>query len=131
MTSMTREDPTMPTSRPGLLLLLRGLGSLLALSGLALVAGSIRLSEAELPQLYLFAGLTLVLGGALLLLRRLEALALYALMMLLAGAWALIEPGIDGWRLLPGLVLWLTLGLLLLPFNRLLGHHLERTEEPR
>lgn len=105
----------------GLLLLARAIGLLLTLSGIALIAAALRHAEMQPALMPLYCGLALLLGGVPLLLRRSEALLFYALLIVLAGLWALIEPGINGWQLLPGLVLWFALGLLLLPINQLLA----------
>ncbi|MDD0843565.1 hypothetical protein [Pseudomonas sp. Gutcm_11s] len=105
----------------GLLLLARAVGLLLTLSGIALIAVALRHPQMQPALVPLFSGLALLLGGVPLLLRRAEAVLFYSLLILLAGLWALIEPGIDGWHLLPGLVLWLALGVMLLPVNHLLA----------
>lgn len=115
------------TASPKLLLLARLLGFLLALTGIALVAGGIRLSDLGGSHYYLFAGLSLLLIGALLLLRRAEALVVYALMLALSTLWALIEVGLDWWQLVPRLALWFAIGVLLLPVNRALNSTLERS----
>lgn len=106
--------------------LIRTLGSLLLLSGIALLAGGIHLISLDGSQYYLIIGLSLMLIGALLLLRRAEALATYALTLTLSGLWALLEIGLDWWQLVQHLSLWFAVGVLLLPVNRALSSLLDR-----
>lgn len=103
-------------------LLARLLGATLLLSGLVLAAGDIRV---DAPLREFFGDLMLLPVGALLLLRRSEAVALYALVTVLTGMWVMLEQDVDSWQLLPYLLLWLTIGILLLPANRAFGRLLD------
>ena len=105
-----------------LILSIRLLGAGLLLAGIVMAAGDIRLS-ATLQDF--FADLLLLSIGALFLLRRGEALALYALVTVIATLWALLEVSVDGWQLLPRLLIWFIVGLLLLPANQALGRTLD------
>ena len=105
-----------------LILSIRLFGAALLLGGLVMAAGDIRLS-ASLQEF--FGDLLLLSVGALFLLRRGEALALYALVTVIASLWALLEVSVDGWQLLPRLLIWFVFGLLLLPANQALGRTLD------
>lgn len=105
-----------------LILPIRLLGAALLLCGLVMAAGDIRLS-ASLQEF--FGDLLLLSVGALFLLRRGEAVVLYVLVTVIASLWALLEVSVDGWQLLPRLLIWFVVGLLLLPANQALGRTLE------
>lgn len=105
-----------------LTLQIRLVGAVLLLGGIVMAAGDIRLS-ASLQEF--FGDLLLLSVGALLLLRRGEALALYAMVTAIASLWALLEVSVDGWQMLPRLVIWFVIGLLLLPANQALGRTLD------
>jgi glucose dehydrogenase len=97
-------------------------GAALLLAGIVMAAGDIRHSA---PLQEFFGDLLLLPIGALLLLRRGEALALYALVTVMASLWALLEVNVDGWHMLPLLVVWLVIGLLLMPANLAFGRALD------
>jgi glucose dehydrogenase len=105
-----------------LILPIRLFGAGLLLTGIVMAAGDIRLS-ASLQEF--FGDLLLLSVGALFLLRRGEVLGLYALVTVIASLWALLEVSVDGRQLWPRLVIWLVIGLLLLPANQALGRTLD------
>jgi glucose dehydrogenase len=105
-----------------LVLPIRLCGAALLLAGIVMAAGDIRHSA---PLQEFFGDLLLLPIGALLLLRRGEALALYALVTVMASLWALLEVNVDGWHMLPLLVVWLVIGLLLMPANLAFGRALD------
>lgn len=63
---------------------------------------------------YAIAGLALAVAGALLWMERMSGAWLFGGVLLSTVAWALWESGLDGWALLPRLILFAPLGLLLL-----------------
>jgi quinoprotein glucose dehydrogenase len=93
--------------------------ALLFLIGAALAIGGIRLAALGGSLYYVLAG-TLVVASAILLWRgrRLGAW-LYVAMLVGTLVWALWEVGLDGWALMPRLLMWIVLGLwLLTPWAR-------------
>jgi quinoprotein glucose dehydrogenase len=106
-------DPT--TVRRAPLLTLTWL--VVALMGIALVAGGAWLAMLGGSLYYLIAGIALLLTAALLALRRPEALWLYAALLLGTMGWAISEVGFDFWSLAPRGDILVPLGVwLLLPF---------------
>ena len=93
--------------------------ALLFVIGAALAAGGVTLVTLGGSFYYAIAGLAVVASAILLWRGRLLGAWLYAAMLLGTLAWALWEVGLDGWQLLPRLLMWVVLGLwLLLPRTR-------------
>ncbi len=104
---------------------LRVVGGLLAVLGLALAAGGLRLVTLGGSPVDLIIGIVLVTAGNLLLLRRTEGAWLYGALTVLVCVWSVAEVGVDGWTLLPRVGLYLALliavGLLWPTQHRWLG----------
>ncbi|RMQ49816.1 Quinoprotein glucose dehydrogenase [Pseudomonas cichorii] len=95
------------------------LGLLIALMGLVLLVGGLRLMQLDGSLYYLLAGIGFAVTGILLILGRRSAIGLYALLLFASTVWALWEVGLDWWQLVPRLALWFALGIvLLLPWFR-------------
>src|SRR5205823_11109089 len=102
-------------ARPGLPLVLTAI--VVAIMGIALVAGGIWLVSLGGSLYYLIAGIVLLLTAWLLVLRRAEALWLYSALLLATMGWAIWEVGLDFWSLAPRGDVLVPLGIwLLLPF---------------
>lgn len=80
------------------------LGVLLALIGLVLAIGGVRLIAAGGSWYYALAGLGLIASGVLLGLRQMWGAWLYIGVFVLTVIWALWETGLDGWGLVPRVV---------------------------
>ncbi len=93
--------------------------ALLFLLGLALGGGGAWLAALGGSLYYVLAGLALVGSAALLWRGRRAGLWLYVLLLLGTWGWALWEVGLDGWQLMPRVLMLTVLGLwLLMPWVR-------------
>ncbi|WP_106477400.1 glucose/quinate/shikimate family membrane-bound PQQ-dependent dehydrogenase [Phytohalomonas tamaricis] len=90
------------------------IGLVLALLGIAMLVGGIKLSMLGGSWYYLIAGIGIILTGLLLIAAKRAALWLYALVLLASTIWALYEVGLDWWQLVPRLAMWFVFGLILL-----------------
>ena len=99
--------------------------SLLALLGVVLSVGGVRLATLGGSLYYLVAGATLIASGVLLWRRQALGARLYALLTLGTVIWAVWESGFDGWALAPRVVPFLVVG------GFLLRPGLRRSLEPR
>lgn len=113
----------MPAGK-GSVLIARVLAGLLALSGLGLLAGGIKLLTLGGSAYYLLAGIALLVSAALLWRGNKRAALLYAALLVLTWLWALWETGGNGWAMVPrvGLLTGLGLVFLLPPVARFLGY---------
>jgi quinoprotein glucose dehydrogenase len=93
---------------------LRLTAALFAVTGLLLAVPGARLVVLDGSPYYAIAGLALAVAGALLWMERMSGARLFVGVLLATLAWALWESGLDGWALLPRLILFVPLGLLLL-----------------
>jgi quinoprotein glucose dehydrogenase len=92
---------------------------LLFLIGAVLAAGGTQLALLDGSLYYAVAGLALVFSAILLWLGRRLGAWLYLLVLLGTWAWAFWEVGLDGWQLMPRVLLLTVLGLwLLTPWAR-------------
>jgi quinoprotein glucose dehydrogenase len=80
------------------------LGVLIALIGVILAIGGVRLIAAGGSWYYALAGLGLIASGVLLGLRHIWGAWIYGIVFALTLVWALWEVGLDGWGLVPRLV---------------------------
>lgn len=87
-------------------------GVVLALAGLALLLGGIRLATLGGSWYYLIAGLLTVVSGALLFKRKPEGGLLYLVVVAGTALWALAEVGTSFWGLVPRLAPVLVLGVI-------------------
>jgi glucose dehydrogenase len=92
---------------------LRSTGGLFSLTGLTLALPGAYLAMLGGSLYYAAAGLALAVGGVLLWMARMAGAWLFVGVLLATLAWALWESGLDGWALLPRLILFVPLGLLL------------------
>lgn len=92
-------------------LLLGILGALLALAGLGLAAGGVKLVSLGGSWYYLIAGLALLATGVLYALRKPTAAIVLAVTVLGTLLWALSEVGLNFWGLVPRLAPFLVMGL--------------------
>ena len=79
--------------------------------GIALAAGGFRLLNLGGSGYYLICGIALVIDAWLVWRRSPMARPLYATVVLLTLVWALWESGLDGWALLPRLLIFFVIGL--------------------
>lgn len=92
---------------------------LLFLIGAALAAGGMQLVLLGGSLYYAVAGAALILSAILLWRGRRTGAWLYLLILLGTWAWAFWEVGLDGWQLMPRVLLFTLLGLwLLMPWSR-------------
>ncbi|MEW9273262.1 glucose/quinate/shikimate family membrane-bound PQQ-dependent dehydrogenase [Gluconobacter oxydans] len=98
-----------PSSARPLLQTLTGIG--LAILGLALFLPGLRLIALGGSFYYAVAGLLMILSGIMLTMGRRSGLAIYAALLAYTLIWALWRVGLDGWRLIPPLVLPAGIGL--------------------
>lgn len=87
------------------------LATILALAGLALLAGGAKLLLIGGSPYYLIAGVALIAAGWLTFRQQRSAAVLYALFLLSTWIWALWETGGNGWALVPRVGLFTALGL--------------------
>jgi len=85
--------------------------TLVTLAGLVLLILGAWLALLGGTWYYLLAGAALIVDGVLFWLRRREALWLYALVFAASVVWACSEVGLDGWQLMPRLIMPALLGL--------------------
>ncbi len=88
-------------------------GAVLALLGLTLALGGVRLLMLGGSWYYLLAGLCIVIAGALLILGRIAGAWLYGAVFLGTLFWTLWESGLDFWGYVPRLALLLLLAIIL------------------
>ena len=88
------------------------LGAVIALLGLTLLIGGIILATSGGSWYYLLAGLGLLVSGALMMLGRVAGAWWYWAVMLGTFLWSLWESGLDYWRWVPRLGLFVILGIL-------------------
>ena len=93
---------------------LRLTAGFIVVTGLLLAVPGARLIMLGGSPYYATAGLALAVAGVLLWLERRSGARLFVGVLLATVAWALWESGLDGWALLPRLILFVPLGLLLL-----------------
>jgi len=93
---------------------LRLTAGFIIVTGLLLAAPGARLIMLGGSPYYATAGLALAVAGGLLWLERRSGAWLFVGVLLATLAWASWESGLDGWALLPRLILFVPLGLLLL-----------------
>jgi len=89
-------------------------GWVMAVLGLLLAAGGVRLATLGGTWAYLIFGIGWLLTGALLIGRRRVALWIYAALLIFTLIWAVVEVGLDRWALAPRLGLFWLVGLWLL-----------------
>lgn len=112
------------------LILLRVYALILGSIGLTMLSGGIWLGSLGGSFYYAVAGLIITASAVLLFLRRSAGAWLYGLVLALTLGWAVYEVGVDGWALMPRIVLPLALGVwLLLPWTQraLKGHSIGMT----
>lgn len=95
-------------------ILLRVYAFILLLIGVALIGGGGCLLALHGSPYYLLSGLAFCASGFLLWRRRGESIAVYSVLWLATVIWALWEAGIDGWALVPRLLVPTVLGLVFL-----------------
>jgi quinoprotein glucose dehydrogenase len=106
--------PSTPAARPP-----RIFAALLLLIGIVLAAGGVQLALLGGSLYYAIAGLALAVSAVLLWRGRLAGAWLYLLIVLGTWGWAIWEVGLDGWQLMPRVMLLTVLGLwLLTPWAR-------------
>ena len=86
-------------------------GSLFALVGLAYIILGGWLAYVGGPVVFILFGVGFLLSGVLLLRRRLSGVWLYLLVFLGCVGWSLWEVGLDGWQLMPRLLVVAVLGV--------------------
>ncbi|HKX79710.1 MAG TPA: membrane-bound PQQ-dependent dehydrogenase, glucose/quinate/shikimate family [Novosphingobium sp.] len=92
---------------------------LLALLGIAMFAGGVRLAMLGGSLYYVLAGSLVMAAALLLFLRRRQGAWLFGLTLAATIAWSIWEVGFDGWALLPRLLMMTGLGLwLLMPWTQ-------------
>ena len=102
------------SSSRGALIALRIYAVIVALVGLALLVGGLKLVSLAGSFYYILCGAAVTASGVLLFLRRATGALLYGLMFLITVAWALWESGFFGWALMPRVLSPAVLGLVLL-----------------
>lgn len=90
------------------------LGLLLAVAGVALAIGGIKLLSLGGSAYYLIAGVSIFVVGVLLAMRKGTALWLYAAVLFATLLWALWEVGLDWWQLVPRVAIVCLIGIILL-----------------
>ncbi|MFO3904873.1 PQQ-binding-like beta-propeller repeat protein [Enterobacter hormaechei] len=86
-------------------------GSLVALVGLAYITLGGWLAYVGGPMVFILFGVGFLLSGVLLLRRRLSGVWLYLLVFLVCVGWSVWEVGLDGWQLMPRLLVVAVLGV--------------------
>src|SRR6202051_765327 len=84
--------------------------ALFSVPGLLLAAPGVRLIVLDGSPYYATAGLALAVAGVLLWMERMSGARLFVGVLLATLTWALWESGLDGWALLPRLILFVPLG---------------------
>lgn len=93
--------------------------TLLFLVGLALAIGGVKLATLGGSLYYVVAGALVAVSAILLWLGRQLGVWIYLAMLVGTLIWALWEVGLDGWALMPRLLIWIVLGSwLLTPWAR-------------
>lgn len=112
--------PVQRTSRASIFILL-GLGLIIALLGLALAAGGVRLVSLGGSWYFLVGGLAMALSGLLIALRKPEGAWLFAAFLIGTALWAVSDTGLVFWPLFSRLFMFSAIGVVVALFYPLLA----------